>query len=75
MHFPSCLIISALELKREILPKPSEENNRVWEKRVEEWAEMKREVLGCLSEGLCTLTHTYKHTSQPLPLTPSCTAA
>lgn len=33
----------------------------------------------CLSEVFCTLTHThthtYKHMSQPLPLTPSCTAA
>lgn len=33
----------------------------------------------CLSEILCALshtcTHTYKHATQPLPLTPSCTAA
>lgn len=37
------------------------------------------EVAGCLSEVLCTrthtCTHTYINTTQPLPLTPSCTAA
>lgn len=70
--------------RREILTQSFEEENRFVKTcgTVKEWAETPRwgeSGAGCLSEVLCTLTHTcihtHKHTSQPLPLTPSCTAA